>query len=189
MLLQIISFLLDVVAGFLSGACLLRLYMQLQRVPFFNPLGQLVLALTEWMVQPLRRLIPWRVSWELPCLVGALLVQLAQYALLWLLWIALGVFALGRVGLLWLPWMAMFGLARVAASGLMGLLLVYVVLSWVQVRSPIGDVVARLVEPLLRPVRRVVPLLGGVDLSPMVVLVALQVLNIALGHGQMWVVR
>ena len=88
------------------------------------------------------------------------------------------------MGLAWLPWMALFGLARVAVSGLMGLLIVYAVLSWVQTRSPISDVITRLCEPLLRPVRRVLPLLGGVDLSPLVVLVLLQVVMIVLGHLQ-----
>ena len=57
MLYQIVTLLLDVVAGLLTGACLLRLYMQLQRIPFANPVGQLVFALTDWLVMPLRRVI------------------------------------------------------------------------------------------------------------------------------------
>jgi len=105
---------------------------------------------------------------------------------LWLLWNALGVLS---AGLLWLPWMALFGLARVAVSGLMVLLVVYVVLSWVQTYSPIGAVVERLCVPLLRPVRRLLPLPGGIDLSPMVLLVLLQVLMMVLGHWQMAVLR
>ena len=55
MVYQIFSFLLDVVAGLLGGACLLRLYMQHQRVPFGNPIGRFVFALTDWLVLPLRR--------------------------------------------------------------------------------------------------------------------------------------
>ena len=110
-------------------------------------------------------------------LVGAFLVQLAQLLILWLLG------GMGP-GVVWLIWLAVFGVARVAVSGLMGLLIVYAVLSWVQARSLIGDVVARLCEPLLRPIRRVVPLLGGVDLSPLVALILLQVLTIVLGHIQ-----
>lgn len=177
MLFQILSFLLDVVSGLLTGACLLRLYMQLQRVSFANPVGRLVFALSDWLVLPLRKLVPSAGRWDLSCLVAALLLQLVQYLLLWLL---VG----GGMGLAWLPWMALFGLARVAVSGLMGLLIVYAVLSWVQTRSPISDVITRLCEPLLRPVRRVLPLLGGVDLSPLVVLVLLQVVMIVLGHLQ-----
>lgn len=177
MLFQIISFVLDIVSGLLTGACLLRLYMQLQRVPFANPVGRLVFALSDWLVLPLRKIVPAAGRWDLSCLVAGLLLQLAQYLLLWLM-VGAG------LGLAWLPWMAFFGLARVAVSGLMGLLIVYAVLSWVQARSPISDVIARLCEPLLRPVRRVLPLMGGVDLSPLVVLVVLQVAMIVLGHLQ-----
>ena len=175
MLFQIVSLLLDVVGGLLTGACLLRLYMQLQRVPFDNQVGRFVFALSDWLVLPLRKIVPAAGRWDLSCVVGALLLQLAQYLLLWLL--------LGA-GLAKLPWLAIFGLARVAVSGLTGLVIVYAVLSWVQTRSPIADVIARLCEPVLRPVRRVLPLLGGIDLSPLAVLVLLQVAMIVLGSLQ-----
>lgn len=177
MFYEILSFLLNVVAGLVTGACLLRFYMQLQRVPFSNPVGRLVFALSDWLVLPLRRVLPAAGGIDWASLVGAFLVQLAQLLILWLLG------GMGP-GVVWLIWLAVFGVARVAVSGLMGLLIVYAVLSWVQARSLIGDVVARLCEPLLRPIRRVVPLLGGVDLSPLVALILLQVLTIVLGHIQ-----
>ncbi|MDA8454604.1 YggT family protein [Acidovorax sp. GBBC 3334] len=177
MLFQIASFLLDVVGGLLTGACLLRLYMQAQRVPFGNPIGRLVFALSDWLVMPLRRIIPPTGRWDWSSLVAALLIQLLQYLLLWAL---LG----GAMGLAWLPWLAVFGMARVAVTGMMGLLIVAAVLSWVQTQSPIADVIARLCDPVLRPLRRVIPLLGGVDLSPLVAIVALQVVMIVLGHLQ-----
>ena len=177
MLYQIASFLLDVVGGLLTGACLLRLYMQWQRVPFGNPVGGLVFALTDWLIMPLRRVIPPVGRWDISSLVAAVLIQLAQYFLLTLVLGAASAWA-------WLPWLALFGLARVAVSGLIGLLIVYAVMSWVQARSPLADVIARLCEPILRPVRRVIPLLGGIDLSPFVVLVLLQVAMMVLGHLQ-----
>ncbi|MBS0465610.1 MAG: YggT family protein, partial [Proteobacteria bacterium] len=129
MLFQIISYLLEVVSGLLTGACLLRLYMQLQRVPFGNPVGRLVFALTDWLVVPLRKLLPSAGRWDLSCLVAAFLLQLLQYLLLWLL---VG----GGLGLAWLPWIAVFSLARVVVSGLMGLLIAYAILSWMQTSSP-----------------------------------------------------
>ena len=73
---------------------------------------------------------------------------------------------------------------RVAISGLIGLLIVHAILSWVQTRSPMSDVIGRLCAPLLRPVQRVVPLVGGLDLSPLVLLVLLQIAMIVLGHLQ-----
>ena len=183
MLYQIASFLLDVVGGLLTGACLLRLYMQWQRVPFSNPVGGLVFALTDWLIMPLRRVIPPVGRWDVSSLVAAMLVQLVQYALLTLLLGAGSAWA-------WLPWLALFGLLRVAVSGLIGLLIVYAVLSWIQGgRSPLGDVIARLCEPVLRPFRRVIPLMGGFDLSPLVALVVLQVAMIVLGHLQASVMR
>ncbi|MCT6718343.1 YggT family protein [Acidovorax sp. K2F] len=183
MLFQIASFLLDVVGGLLTGACLLRLYMQWQRVPFANPVGGLVFALTDWLIMPLRRVISPAGRWDVSSLVAAMLVQLVQYALLTLLLGAGSAWA-------WLPWLALFGLLRVAVSGLIGLLIVYAVLSWVQGgRSPLADVIARLCEPVLRPFRRVIPLMGGFDLSPLVALVVLQVVMIVLGHLQASVMR
>ena len=69
-------------------------------------------------------------------------------------------------------------------SGLIGLLLVFAVLSWVQPGSPVLQVLGRLCEPLLRPLRRFIPLVGGVDLSPLAVMVLLQVGLIVLGNLQ-----
>lgn len=178
MLYQIASFLLDVIGGLLTGACLLRLYMQWQRVPFSNPVGSLVFAFTDWIILPLRRVIAPRGRWDMSSVVAAVLVQLLQYLLLTLMMGAAAAWA-------WVPWLAFFGLLRVAVSGMTGLLIVYAVLSWVQQGgSPLSNVITRLCEPLLRPLRRIIPLIGGIDLAPLVALVLLQVAMIVLGHLQ-----
>lgn len=177
MLYQIASFLLDVAAGLLGGACLLRLYMQQQRVGFKNPVGRFVFALTDWLVLPLRRVLPAIGKWDTASLVGAYLIQLTQFGLLWLM--------AGRMsGAEWLPVLAVFGLLRLVLSGLTGLVIVYAVLSWVKSDSPITDVIDRLCAPLLRPLRRVIPLLGGIDLSPLAFLVLVQVAAIVLAGVQ-----
>ncbi|MFZ5485419.1 MAG: YggT family protein, partial [Pseudomonadota bacterium] len=84
----------------------------------------------------------------------------------------------------WLLWLALFGLLRVAITGLMGVLLVFAVLSWMPARAPLADVIARLCAPLLRPLQRILPPLGGVDWSVLVALVLLQIALIVLGHLQ-----
>ncbi len=174
---QIISFLLDVAAGLLGGACLLRLYMQYQRIPFGNPIGRFVFALTDWLVLPLRRVLPAMGRLDTASLLGAFLIELAQFALLWLL--------LGRgAGLATLPLLALFGTLRLAISGLTVLVIVYAVLSWVRAESPISDVIERLCAPLLRPWRKLIPLVGGIDLSPLALLVVLQVAGIVVGYLQ-----
>lgn len=177
MLYQIIAFLLDVAAGLLGGACLLRLYMQHQRIGFGNPVGRFVFALTDWLVLPLRRILPSVGRWDTASLVGAYLLQLAQYGLLWLM--------AGRGGGAELvPLLAVFGLLRLLVSALTGLMIVYAILSWVRADSPIADVIDRLCAPLLRPLRRVIPLVGGIDLSPLAFLVLLQVAAIVLASLQ-----
>ncbi len=80
---QIFAFLLEVASGLVAGACLLRLYMQLLRVPFGNPVGQLVFALSDWLVLPLRRGDSPSGKVDLSCLLGAVLVQLLHYLVLW----------------------------------------------------------------------------------------------------------
>jgi YggT family protein len=181
MLYQIISLLLEVVTGVLCGACLLRLYMQYQRIPMStrsgNPLGRFIFALTDWLVLPLRRVVPAIGRLDSASLVGAYLLELAQFMLLWLLAGADG-------GLFAVPILAAFGLLRLAISGLTGLVIVYAVLSWVQTHSAMSDVIERLCAPPLTPIRRVLPLIGGIDLSPLVLLVLLQIASIVLGSLQ-----
>ena len=184
MLYQIISLLLEVVTGVVGGSCLLRLYMQHQRIPMSarsgNPLGRFVFALTDWLVLPLRRLVPALGRWDTASLLGAYLLQLVQFLLLWLL-------SGAADGLFAVPSLAGFGLVRLAISGLTGLVIVYAVLSWVQTGSIMADVVERLCAPPLTPIRRIIPLVGGIDLSPLALLVLLQVAAIVLGHLQGWV--
>ncbi len=181
MFFQIISLLLEVAIGLVAGACLLRLYMQYQRIPMSarsgNPLGAFVFALTDWIVLPLRKLIPAAGRWDVASLVAVFLLEIFQFLVLWLI----GAFGGGYFTI---PIFAAFGVVRLALSGMTGLVIVYAVLSWVQTNSVLADVVERLVAPPLIPIRRVLPLVGGIDLSPLVLLVLLQVAAIVLGAIQ-----
>lgn len=182
MLYQILAFLLDVATGLLGGACLLRMYMQHQKIGFGNPVGRFVFALTDWLVLPLRRILPAIGRWDTASLVGAWLLQLAQFGLLYLL--------AGRgAGLELLPVLALFGLLRLAISSVMVLMVVYAIMSWTRADSPISDVIDRLCAPLLRPLRKLIPLVGGIDLSPLALLVLLQVAAIVLASLQAAVLR
>ncbi|KWT90232.1 Integral membrane protein YggT, involved in response to extracytoplasmic stress (osmotic shock) [Variovorax sp. WDL1] len=175
MFYQIPSFLLDVIVGLLGGACLLRLYMQYHRVPFGNPLGRFVFAITDWIVLPLRRVIPAVKRWDLASAAAAWLLVMLKFLLLWALMGALGRWAI-------LPLVSLIGLMQLAVSGLTALLIVYAVLSWIpNASSMLQDLIGRLAEPLVRPLRRFIPLVGGVDLSPLAAIVLLQVGAIVLG--------
>lgn len=180
MVFQIVSLLLEVVVGLVAGTCLLRLYMQQQGIPLsarYNPLGRFVFALTDWIVLPLRRLLPSMGRLDTASLVAAFLLELAQFALLWLL-------SGGRGSLVSVVVLALFGVVRLTISGLSGLVMVYAILSWMPSRSPMTDMLERLVTPPLVPIRRALPLIGGIDLSPLVLLLILQVAAIVVGHLQ-----
>ena len=181
MLYQIISLLLNVVIGLLGGACLLRLYMQHQRVPFGNPLGRFVFAVTDWLVLPLRRIVPALGRWDTASLVGVWLLELLEVVLLWGMSDA-------ATGAALLPLMAVFGVARLVISALSVLVVVTALLSWMQAAqhssSITADLLDRLVAPFLRPFRRMIPLVGGVDLSPLALLLVLQIASIVLAAVQ-----
>ncbi len=181
MLYKIVALLLEVISGLLTSACLLRLYMQHQRIPLSvrsgNPLGRFIFALTDWIVLPLRRVLPAWGALDTSSLVSAFLIQLAYFGLLW----SLNGFGVAPLSI---PVLALLGLVRLSLSGLTGLVLIYAVLSWVQVQSPMADLLERLVTPVLAPIRRWIPLVGGVDLSPLALLVLLQILTLVLGDVQ-----
>ncbi len=196
MLFQIVSLLLDVAASLVGGACLLRLYMQWQRVPFGNPLGRFVFAVSNWLVLPLRRVLPALGRLDTASLVAAWAVELAQLAVLWSISGALagamgmpmgsgmgGGLPLGPAWAL-LPVLALFSLARLVLSSMTALVLLGAILSWVRADSDMADLIERLCAPLLAPFRRLIPLVGGLDLTPLALLVALQVAGILLSGLQ-----
>jgi YggT family protein len=132
---------------------------------------------TDWIVLPLRRVLPSIGALDTASLVAAYLLQLVNFGVLWLL-------AGGAGGLFAVPILAGFGVPRMAISGMTGAVIIYAVLSWVSTQSPMADVIERLVAPPLTPIRRMMPLVGGIDLSPLVLLVILQIAAIVLGHLQ-----
>ncbi len=182
MLIQIFAFLLETIFFVLIAAALLRAWMNRARVNMSGQPGSLVMALTDWLVKPLRRALPKpvarsRVDWA--SVVAAALLSLV-YALLWgalfgvLLPVAGGLnFAPAAV--LSVLILAIKMMVRVALQTLMILVLGYAILSWVQPGSPAYLLLARLTEPLLSPLRRVIPAIGGVDLSALVLLLLLQI--------------
>lgn len=177
MMFQMASLVLDVLASLVAGTCLLRLAMQAQRIPFNQPLGRFVFAMTDWIVMPLRKVIPPWSRWDLSSLTAAWFIKLLQFLLLWVL-----AGGQGHLGLL--PLVGLMGLLQLAVSALSALVLVYALMSWVQPGSYFFHMADRLVQPWLAPVRRVVSLVGGVDLSPLALLLVLQLVGMLLAGLQ-----
>lgn len=175
--MRIVLFLLDTLFFFLVAAALLRAWMNLQRVQMSVQPGRFVMAITDWIVKPVRRVLPRtlaqsRIDWG--SLLAAELLALL-HALLTVLLVQ-GAGALSQTDALTaLPLLAGVFVLRTVLQLLMVLLIGYAVLSWVQPHSPVMGMLDRLLSPLLRPIRRVVPLVGGVDLSVLLLIVLLQV--------------
>ena len=182
MLIRILSFLLDTLFFVLIGAALLRAWMNRLRVNMSAQPGVFVMAVSDWLVKPLRRALPKavaqsRVDWA--SLLAALLLALL-YALLW----AALVGALLNLTAAMLPALLLTGLKmllRVALQLAFAVVLVYALISWLQPGSPMYGLLGRLAEPLLAPLRRFLPSVGGVDLSALVLLLLLQIGLMVLG--------
>jgi YggT family protein len=179
MLNNALAYLIDVFFGLVTYTLLLRLVMQLLRAPFRNPLGQAVMALTDWIVKPLRKVLPGYRGVDWATVVAAIVFQFA-----WLLALQ---FAFGRAFALFGPGIAFLLLATVIAlvKALLWLVIIVVfaqaILSWVAPDGPLSGVLNALTFPVLRPVRRVVPPIGGtLDLSPLIVIVLAQLLLITI---------
>ncbi len=173
MIAQALEFLVQTLGNLFVVAVLLRFLMQLLRVPFRNPFAQFILAVTDFAVKPLRRVIPGLFGLDWASLILGLavefLVLLAGY------WLQDFPFGLAGAKI----WPVLIGLALVrllslAVYLLMGLVLVRAVLSWVNPYSPLAPVIYELSEPFLRPLRRVVPTIANVDLTPLVLFLLCQ---------------
>ena len=179
MLIRILAFLLETIFFVLIAAALLRAWMNWVRVNMSAQPGSFVMALTDWLVKPLRRVLPKslaqsRVDWA--SVIAAVLLALA-YAVLWasLFGLLLGALELAPVLLLTLLSFALKMLVRVALQTLFILVLGFAILSWIQPGSPAYVLLGRLTEPVLAPLRRVIPAIGGVDISALVLIVLLQI--------------
>lgn len=173
MVAQILEFLIDSVAGFFVFLLLARFHFQWLRVPFHNPAGEFVLATTSWLVMPVRRVIPGLRGLDIPTLLLAWVVQIFG------IWAQIEVIG-GEPRFIPIAAVALVDLVRFSVYILMAAVLVQAVLSWFHTYSPFAPVLDALTRTFLRPLRRVIPPLGGFDLSPLVLLVLLQVLIIVL---------
>ena len=181
MFVQIGQLVVDVATSFVVFLLLARFHFQWLRVPLRNPVGELIVAATNWIVRPARRVVPPLAGLDLATLLSALLVQ------------ALGLYLLGAIAggglgsepgrvLVVLLAGSAFDLARYSLYLLVFAVIVLAVMSWVSPQAPAQFLFDAITRPFLRPIRRFVPLLGSIDLSPLVLLVLLQIALIVLEH-------
>ncbi|THF61287.1 YggT family protein [Pseudothauera rhizosphaerae] len=179
MLGNIVLLVLDVVVGLFTLVLLARFFMQWLRVSFHNQVGQFVLAATDWLVRPLRRVMPGLMGLDLASLLPAWGLQtLYVFVELAVRGVPLGGNPAGVLLGLW--GLGLLETLRMAIYLVFGVVLISAVLSWVSPHAPAAAVFHRLADPFLRPFRRVIPPIANVDLSPLVLLLVLQIVLMVL---------
>jgi len=171
-------FLLSTIFSLLTMVFLLRFMMQILKTSFYNPIGQIVIALTDFAVKPARRYIP---SWKKNDLSTLVLAFAAQFLLhLTLLGLSGFPFAVADVPI-WpsILGLSLLGVIRTVFDIFFYALILHVILSWVNPHSPIAPVLHSLARPILDPIQRIIPSMGGIDFSPMIAILLLQMLNVS----------
>ncbi len=168
-------FLVQVLFGLYATLVVLRFLLQLTRADFYNPISQFIVKATRPLLNPLRRVIPGVSGMDMAALFLAwLVITIEQVAILGL---AGAGFQPGAAALLAIP-----ELISLIINIFLFAILIQVIVSWVNPGSynPAIMLINGLTEPLLAPVRRRLPDMGGLDLSPMVVMIGLVVLEMLL---------
>ena len=166
-MLPILQLIVDTAATVLGAVLLLRFWMQAIRVRPPASVAQFTFTLSDWLVKPLRRVVPGAGGYDWASLIGAFIVVLLATSIYFLAGVG------GEQVFLW----ALARFVKWIIYGFVALLIIEAIFSWVNPHAPLAPFVHALNDPLLRPIRRVVPPIGGLDLS---VLVAVLLLQIAL---------
>jgi len=186
MFTHIFSLLIEVLASVVAAAALLRLYLQFHFIPLSiksgNPFAPFVFVTTNWLVLPLRKVLPSWGRFDVSSFVAAFLVMIIKCAAL----AAVGVLSNEPLAL---ALDAIYAMLSLILSCLSSLTIAYALLSWIQRDSPVFDLMSRMILPLLAPIRRRIPPLGGLDISVFVLLILLQILEIVLRDGHVYLLK
>jgi len=171
--MKTLTFLLSTVIELYTMVLLLRVWMQWARCDFYNPFSQFVVKITQPIIGPLRRVIPPMGPIDSASLLVALVLCFIKDIVLFMvvsfqpiIWIAAVLILLKTIGLL-----------------IFWVLLLMAIMSWVsQGRSPVEFALIQLADPLLRPIRNLLPSMGGIDFSPMILVLLLYVANMGIAE-------
>jgi len=175
---QIADLLIRTIFSLVISVFWLRFLLQLVKADFYNPICQWIVRATAPVLNPIQKIIPVYKGWHLGALAFIVLLQLVSMNLLALIG------GMGTLPILSLVLGAFIQLLYLATEFYFWLLLISVVLSWVSPGyTPFGALIAQLAEPALAPFRRVLPPMGGLDLSPIIAFLTIQIIQIVLSHA------
>jgi YggT family protein len=168
---DIARFLLNTVFTLFGAALILRAWMQVVRLPPYNPVSNAIFQATNWLVLPLRRILPSARRVDVASLVAVLLAAIVYVVAM----VAIaGVDPLSFAPVIAL--VAVLSVIKWALNLIIWLTIIMALLSWLNPHSPAMPILYQLTAPFLNPLRRVIPNLGGIDLSPILLFVIVQVL-------------
>ncbi|MBN3812076.1 YggT family protein [Paraburkholderia sp. Ac-20347] len=168
---DIARFLLNTIFTLFGAALLMRAWLQFVRVPPYNPVTHAIQQATNWLVMPLRRVIPGVRGIDWASIVAALIAAIVFVLLM--VWLA-GIDPLGLLPTLLI--VAVLTLVKWALNLVIWVTILMALLSWLNPRSPAMPVLLQVTAPFLNPLRRILPNFGGLDLSPILLFVIVQVL-------------
>jgi YggT family protein len=171
---EIARFLITTIVDLYTLVIVLRLLLQLVKADFYNPISQFIVRATTPGLKPLRRIIPGLWGFDFAALILACIVQAVGWVCLFLL--VDGQLISNPVAYIIL---SLFGVAKVTLNFYFFAVIILVIVSWVAPGNynPAVALLSQLTEPIMRPVRKLLPSLGGLDLSPMIVLFILHILS------------
>ncbi len=175
---EILVYLVQTLLSLYLVTMLLRFLLQLVRADFYNPISQFIVKVTNPLVIPLRRVIPGLGGIDMSSLLLALLLQLAAIVALLL------INGLSPPGVFLLLAWSVLGVLGLLVNIYFFALLAMIILSWVAAgsRHPAIYLLYQITEPVMAPFRKVLPPMGGLDLSPILVFVLINIIQIALRH-------
>lgn len=185
--LNALQFLIGILVDLYALVLVLRFMLQAVRADYYNPVAQFVVQVTGPVLRPLRRILPATGRYDIAAvivLLALMLLKLLLYRFASIPNTIIGGYSVG-IEHVWygsLAWLAVVDAITLVINVWFFTVLIRAILSWISPGgyNPIAEILDRITDPLLRPVRRMIPLIGGIDLSPLVVLIGLQVLKMLL---------
>jgi YggT family protein len=180
MLPKILLTILSIASTFYMTLIVLRFLLQLARADFYNPISQFVVKVTNPPLRIVRKVVPGWGGIDGAAIVLAILIQAITFTLVLLLYNA----GSALFNPAWLLSWSVLNVAGLIATLYFWAVIAVVVISWIAPGSshPAIQLVAQITEPVMRPVRKVMPSLGGLDLSPIIVFLILQVITVMIDH-------
>lgn len=189
MLSDALIFLISTACGLFTVVLLLRFYLQWARAAYRNPVSEFVNALTDFMVRPARKVIPGLWGLDLASLLLAWVIQYVELMLVMQIKGAGPGAAMGET-LALLAAVAGIMLIKLGLYMVMIVVLVQALLSWINPYSPLAPLLAALARPFLRVFQRRIPPIANVDLSPLFVIIACQLLlMVPVAYAETWLLR